>query len=147
VAIWGNTIVVGASGYQNNVGLVYIYNRLDNGNWVLSTSLNSVGGRNKQFGYSLAIYNQTIVVGAPGLMDGKSGNYSGAVYSFQYNAGSHQWTLNQTLDSPAGANSYFGVAVKVSNYRLAIGADGFRKFFFFFLNFSFIYFLLFFSSW
>lgn len=121
---------MGASGYKGTDGLVYVYSRGLTGTWTLSQSLTSVTGPNSQFGYSLAVFNQTIVVGAPGRFDSTSlANNTGSVYSYQFNPATSQWTLNQSIASPAGDNSYFGVSVKLSNFRLAIGADGYRKFF------------------
>lgn len=135
VALYGNTAVIGAYGYGNSVGQVYVYTRTGEAVWTLTATLRSVTGFNSQFGYSLAIYNTTIVVGAPGYRPGlfekignQTDNNDGKVHLFNYNSVSNTWAVNQTLDSPAGYNSYFGVAVKLSYYRLVVGADGYRKY-------------------
>lgn len=148
VAVWGDTVVVGAYGYKGTDGLVYVYTRSTlTGTWTLTQTLTSVTGPNSQFGYSLSLFNQTLAVGAPGRFDSTSiVNNTGSVYSYQFDPISSQWTLNQSIPSPAGDNSYFGVTVELSNFRLAIGADGYRKFFDFNHTASFAY-PSYYSSW
>lgn len=141
VAIDGDYAVIGASGYQNTVGSVYIYHRISAATWVLSETLTSISGYNSQYGYSVAIHNSTIAVGAPGYRSGvynsggsQTANSTGWVYCYEFNPAKQSWALNQSIVSPAGYNSYFGVTVKLSTYRLGIGADGYRKLFFVFLS-------------
>lgn len=144
VAVDGDYAVVGAPGYSNTAGSVYIYHRDSTADWVLSQTLTSVAGYNSQFGYSVAIHNSTIAVGAPGYRPGVFGsqgsqttNNTGWVYCYDFNPPTQNWALNQSIPSPVGYNSYFGVSVKISNYRLGIGADGYRKFLFLIMRASY----------
>ena len=81
VAIDGETLVVGASGMEwagsnptgvgSNQGVVYVYTPQTSGDptaWVLRATLRADdGGGGDQFGRSVAISEDTIVVGAPGV--------------------------------------------------------------------------------
>lgn len=134
----GDWLVVGSHGYGNSAGAAYIYQRSSLGKWFHFTSLSSPTGYNAQFGYSLALWNSTLVVGAPGYRAGITDaigsdwlNSTGAVYSYEFNELTNSWNLTQAIPSPAGYNSYFGTAVRASEHRLAIGAEGYRKFLFF----------------
>ena len=93
VAIDGTYAVIGAPGYQQTAGSVYIYNRVSAATWVLSETLSSVAGYNSQFGYSVAIHNSTIAVGAPGFIPGVFGsqgiqtaNSTGWVYCYDFDS-------------------------------------------------------------
>jgi hypothetical protein len=56
---------VGAPSLAAATGAVFIYNITTDGNW---TEIQYLPGKNNsQFGYSLALYNSTLVVGAVGF--------------------------------------------------------------------------------
>lgn len=72
-----------------------------------------------KFGHSAAINGDFIVVGAEAYQ-----NSTGAV--FIYRVENSTWTLNQTLDSVTGQNSYFGHSVDIYNDTIVVGAKGFQ---------------------
>jgi pyruvate/2-oxoacid:ferredoxin oxidoreductase beta subunit len=132
VSIYGETIVIGSPGYQSTVGSVYVYTRTGTQTWTLTNTISSVLGFNSQFGASVSILNDTLAIGAPGYRAGVYGavghdapNNTGNAYVYRYDTGAKLWFLKQSISSPAGRNSYFGVTVKLTSYRLAIGADGY----------------------
>lgn len=122
VAITENTLVVGAPGAQDlgpRVGAVYVYHR-EGSEWLLSARLlppDRVSG--DQFGYSLAIEGDTLLVGAP--YSGKP-HGSGLVHVFQRQEG--QWTPVATLaPSDPGEDDGFGKAIAMHGDYALIGAE------------------------
>ena len=75
----------------------------------------------KRFGYSLAIENDVLIVGAPGDQDSGGGFSSGAVYLFDLLTGSQ---LMKLTASDGEIYDDFGRAVAVDNGILAVGAIG-----------------------
>lgn len=66
VSLDGNYLVVGAASTADTTGAVYIYQRHFVGNWTLSQTMSSLSGPQSQFGYSVALSNDTLVIGAIG---------------------------------------------------------------------------------
>jgi hypothetical protein len=141
VAISGGTIVVGASeeesiatginGDQNDnseqhTGAAYVFSRIST-EWSQQAYLkasNTHGG--EQFGLSVAISGDTIVVGATGV-DGNQqnqlANNSGAAYVFTRN--DNEWTQQAFIKaSNAGSADFFGSSVALSGDTLVVGAVG-----------------------
>ena len=71
VDMFGDTAIVGAYGFNNSAGIVYIFNKVAPGVWTETHRLSSRQGPDSTFGYSIGIYNETISIGAPFLL-GKS---------------------------------------------------------------------------
>ncbi len=144
VAIDGDTAVVGADRANNRKGSVYIFTRDSNGNWTQAVKLD---GENEgdQFGWSVAVDGNTVVVGAHAY-DGKNDGdetleKSGAVYVITKpgedanSDGSADWgdwddldaddkdglTVKLTLMTPE-ADSFFGGSVDLDGDTLVIGA-------------------------
>ena len=122
VAIYEETIVVGAGGgditVNANQGVAYVFER-SGGTWSEQQKLvASDRAANDQFGASVAISSDTIVVGTPG------GNRSkGAAYVFV--RGGATWTEQQKLTASDGAAlDYFGLSVGISGDTVVIGAYG-----------------------
>lgn len=144
VAISGNTIVIGApeedSGSNgvnsnsneaaSNAGAAYVFRR-SGGVWTQEAYLKaSNSGANDQFGTSVAISGNVIVVGAPDEDGGSSGvngpqndgtSSSGAAYVFRRSSGN--WSQEAYLKStnPNSADD-FGYSVAVSGDLIAVGA-------------------------
>ncbi len=148
VAISDDTMVVGAPLEDSNAtgvnnlagsvdsadgsGAVYVFIR--NGNsWVQQAYLkasNTASG--DQFGYSVAISGDTIIVGAPhedgngvgvnlGNQSNNSESSSGAVYAFTRTAGN--WTQQAYIKaSNSEFNDRFGKSVSISDDTLVVGA-------------------------
>jgi predicted acyltransferase (DUF342 family) len=113
VAIYNDTIAVGAYGENGNRGAVYIYTR-SGGTWTeYGTIIRSNDiAISDLFGISVTINNNEMVFcGASGI---------DAVYTFE-KIGS-DWTQIQKIEPSQSANSY-GVSVACSGNRLVVGAS------------------------
>lgn len=122
VAVWGDTIVVGAPGYDSGKGAAYVYSLWKRGPvQMLNASGTAFGG----FGSSVDVSYTTLVVGAPSedivgpaLVDYVAG---GAAYVFNRNV--HGWQQAQRLRPPDGGWFLnFGANVQLSGKRIAIAA-------------------------
>ncbi len=124
VAIKGNTAVLGAPfttvEERSFQGAVWVFTR-DDGVWSEQATLIAVDGEsNDRFGTSVAISQDTILVGAergdsPGVTDG------GAAYVFARQGSS--WTLDAKLQAIDRApNDLFGAAVALDGNTALVGA-------------------------
>ena len=145
VAADGDTLVIGAPGEDssttgvnsppNNLaqaaGAVYVFG-LTGGTWMEQAYLKASNTDSiDQFGYSVAIDGDTIVVGAPGEdsygFDPTNNNVesAGAVYVFIRDGAT--WTEQAYLKLPPGQNGRnfaFGKTVAVDGDTLVVGAPG-----------------------
>ena len=138
-AIWGDTIVVGApheasdgSGEHNNSvynsGAAYIFVRVGS-SWTQQAYLKSeYPGYGDNFGVSVDISGDTIVIGAPGEDSDGSGEENddltsaGAAYVFVREGTT--WTQQAYLKaSNVGYLDQFGVSVAISGDRIVVGAN------------------------
>ena len=129
VALWGDYALVGSgSGYQDNptaqFGKVYVFHR-EGSNWVEMAKLSpsdAVG--NQFFGYSLAIAENTVLIGAPGYIydwDYKSPPVRGAAYIFTLQNGT--WAETRKLTGPGtDPYAYFGASVALQTNDALVGA-------------------------
>ncbi|MEZ4375848.1 MAG: FG-GAP repeat protein [Polyangiaceae bacterium] len=124
VAIDGSTIVAGSTTYPDgngNYGAVLVYTRDCNG-WSLQAVLQPDNPGNDQFGRSVAISGDTIVVGAEdedGPSDSRSD--SGAAYVFT-RCGSSWMQSAYLTASNAGNSDRFGKQVAISGDVIVVGA-------------------------
>ena len=133
VAIDGETLVVGASGMSwagsnptgvgSNQGVVYVYTPQTSGDptaWVLRATLRADdGGGGDQFGRSVAISEDTVVVGAPGVET----NVRAYVFT-RADAGSPTGTWTQTaklFPEAFTATQGYGTSVSVDGGVAAVG--------------------------
>ncbi len=125
VAISGDTIVVGAfwddTSNGINTGSAYVFVRSD-GLWTQQAHLVAAdGARGDEFGNSVAISGDTVLVGAPGF-DSENGLSVGAAYVFVRSGAA--WTQQAQLLATDGATSdRFGVAVALDGDTAIVGAD------------------------
>lgn len=128
VAISGDTIVVGASG---NNGGAYIFIK-PQGGWQNATEdavlSASDAQANDQFGYSVAIFDDTIVVGARNEDGGIGDPLSDAGAAYVYTKPVNGWTSAiqdaKLTASDAYQGDYFGISVTISNNIVMVGAEG-----------------------
>jgi hypothetical protein len=117
VAIDSNTAVVGAYKNDSNgsdCGAAYVY-ELTGSQWIEKQKLvPSDGSAGDQFGRSVAIEGNTIVVGS--YYD----DSNGSAYVFTCSGG--VWTQQQKLVAPDAANDRFGCSVSIDNNAIVIGA-------------------------
>lgn len=122
VAIAGDIAVVGAQGDDENgdeSGAAYVFTRSDAG-WSQEAKLTANDAEaGDQFGGSIALFGETILVGA--RRDDDNGDDSGAAYLFtRYESGWVQQAKLTAADGEAGAE--FGRSVVLSDNTLLIGA-------------------------
>jgi len=123
VSIDGDVIVVGAwSDNDSGVwsGSAYVY-RYDGYGWVEDAKLlASDRGFGDEFGWSVSIYGDVIVVGAGG--DSDNGDHSGSAYVYRYDG--FGWTEETKLLAYDGAAwDWFGSSVSLGSYAIVVGAS------------------------
>ncbi len=123
VAFKGGVLVVGAIGDSQGAyssGSVYVFQQQEGGWKQTAKLLPSKAVAYGNFGYSVDVDGDTIVVGAPGF--DQSGGDSGAIFVFR-KENSAGWKLENTLiPSDTSAGDYFGSAVSVNLDRILAGA-------------------------
>ncbi len=124
VAISGETIVVGARFDSGAAGLfqgsAYIFAR-SVGVWSQQQKLEaSDPAEFDQFGFSVAISGETVVVGTP-FDSGAAGSDQGSVYVFVRSG--VVWSQQQKLEAAdAAAGDFFGRSVAISGETIVVGA-------------------------
>jgi len=122
VAISGDTIVIGARSGDGNVsdsGSAYVFTR-SGSTWSQQTKLiASDGSFGDFFGWSIAIHDETVVVGS--WRDDDNGTDSGSVYVFTRSGST--WSQQAKLSDSTGAgNDRFGWSVSVSDDTVLVGS-------------------------
>jgi hypothetical protein len=120
VAISKNTIVVGSYGDDDNgfdSGSAYVFERSGD-SWVQSEKLiASDAAAEDWFGRTIAISENTIVIGAPCQGD------TGSAYVFERSGGS--WVQSEKLTaSDAAVWDYFGISVAIDGNTIVVGSYG-----------------------
>lgn len=122
VTISGDTIVVGSAGFNNSTagtGSVYVFQR-SNGVWQQQAKLTASDGADGDlFGWSVAVENNTLIVGS--RQDDDRGRESGSAYVFHRDG----TTWNQQAKvTPTDATSLdnFGSSVAISGNRFVVGS-------------------------
>jgi len=121
VAISGDTAIVGAPEYPvgGEAGSAYVFTR-SGSTWTEQQKLTaSDGSEYDNFGYSVSIDGDTVVIGAQG--DDNVGSSSGSAYVFTRSGST--WTEQQKLTASDAANlDLFGVSTAISGDTVVIGA-------------------------
>ena len=136
----GDTIVVGAPHHSSSKGAAYVFSE-PSGGWAndedgdgdgnvdhtteTAKFLASDGAEDDEFGISVAVDGDTVVVGAH--LDDDNGTSSGAAYVFTYvvTNGSGAWTRTARLTaSNPQQNDEFGNSVAVDGDTIVVGARG-----------------------
>jgi FG-GAP repeat len=124
VAVDGDTVIVGTwqddNGAIEDQGSVYVFVK-SGANWVQQQKLTaSDGARNDQFGYSVAISGDTLVVGAN--LD-QIGTQSGQGSAYVFARSGTNWSQQAKLTASDGASTHaFGTSVAISGDTIAVGA-------------------------
>ena len=121
VALSGTTVVVGVPRYAAQAGLggaVYVYDKV--ASWTFTQKITPpVPSSGLRFGTSVAIYGDTLVVGATG--DDEADTDAGAAYVYRRTAGT--WTLEQKLlPAPGDPLAGFGCSVAAGLDTLLVGS-------------------------
>jgi hypothetical protein len=116
VAISGDTAVVGSVYDENRTGSTYVYTRTGS-TWTEQQKLTaSDAALEDAFGVSVAIDQDTIIVGA-----GWKDTFIGAAYI--YKRSGTTWTQEAKINASDGTNgNEFGMAVSISGDLVAVGA-------------------------
>ena len=126
VAVDGNTAVVGA--YRDdddgaNSGSAHVFTRsssTDPWSWAAKLTADDAAA-NDEFGISVAVHGDTIVVGAHQVDDATNGDNSGSAYVFTKVSGI--WGQKAKLTaSDATADDAFGISVAVHDETVVVGA-------------------------
>ena len=113
-----STLAVGAE-ERDRSGSVYVYGRIPGGRWGVPVRLIPYdSGRNKLFGYRIAMSGPHIAVGAPG--DTEAGFGAGAVYIYTLTDGS--WSVKKILPDGHTAST-FGREIALHDGTLFVGAE------------------------
>ena len=118
VAVGNNRIVVGSprdDDNQPNSGSAYIYDL--NGNLITQITASDYG-HSDEFGYSVSVGNNRIVVGATN--DDDNGSDTGSAYIFDLN-GNELFKITAS-DGSSSNRPEFGYSVAVGNDRIVVGA-------------------------
>lgn len=116
VALSGNTLVVGANTTNSGAGAVYVYS-LSGSVWNYVTTLTANDSQpGDNFGSSIAVSSNTIVIGANG------NSHTGAVYIFTLTGTPSTWTQTAKLVAPDGQPGDSLGAVSISGSTLVVGA-------------------------
>ena len=124
VAIDGNTVVIGAWADDDNgaqSGSVYIFERQESDSWIETSKLTAsdIGGDDR-FGYSVAIDNNRVIVGA--IYNDTNGTNSGTVYVFEHQ-GNGSWSQTAKLtSSDATDKDVFGDPLAIEEDTIIVGA-------------------------
>lgn len=125
VGIRGATIVVGAVGddvpFIGSPGSAFVFAE-ENGNWIMQRKLNASDAQTgDQFGASVAISGDQIIVGSYFSVIEPSEFSQGAAYIFERDGG--LWTERRKLAAPDGDENYrFGTSVAIDGDTAVVGA-------------------------
>ncbi len=124
ISLDDNTVVIGAHMDNDNgdsSGAAYVFTRSET-SWVLQQKLLANDGATDDFfGFSVSLYDNTLLIGAQG--DDDNGLSSGSAYVFIRNGTT--WTQQAKLHASDGAASdAFGRSVSLSGETALIGAQG-----------------------
>ena len=137
VSIRGDTIVVGASGDNNdigtnNTGSAYVFTK-PAGGWVSTSEAAKltapVGEERDRFGSAVSVMDNTIVIGAPGDRD-LNGYPAGSAYVFTKRSGGWVSTSESAkLVAPDGwsedwSRNEFGSSISLMDDTIVVGAPG-----------------------
>lgn len=113
VAIFGNTAVVGAWMDDSGKGSAYLFRDNGAGVWNQIDKITPLDpSASKRFGYSVAIYGNQAVIGAP--FDGEGAALGGAAYIFQ-DDGMGNWNqVDKLLADDASVGAQLGTSVGIS---------------------------------
>ncbi|QDV09738.1 hypothetical protein Poly30_52970 [Planctomycetes bacterium Poly30] len=122
----GNVVVLSATGdatQGTNAGAVYVFRR-HFATWVEEAKLLAPGGAESDaFGSSVAVGENLVVVGAPGVDLVPPGFYAaGAVYVFEFDATAWAWDSGRTIFAPdPDGGDRFGQEISLDGATFAVG--------------------------
>jgi hypothetical protein len=122
VSISENSALVGARGDGIVLGSAYLYQyNPDTGNWDETKLLATDGVAGDNFGASVSISENNILIGADANDD--AGFNSGSAYLYQYNPATYLWDEVKITASDADADDNFGRSVAISGNNAVVGSS------------------------
>lgn len=119
-AVDGNRVAVGAWKYgTNDTGAAYI-KEWNGSAWVETFFQSNDISSDDRYGYSIDIFGDRMIVGAP--YDDDNGSNSGSAYVYDWDGSS--WTETKLTASDGAFDDRFGRSVSVHNDRIIVGAFG-----------------------
>lgn len=127
VAVDGSLAAVGAYQPLFGNGAAYVFSHGPTG-WIEQAKLTAAdGGLDDQFGISIDIADDVVLIGAH--RDDDHGDNSGAAYVFRFNWSTGAWEPEAKLTaSDAGPGAGFGYAVSISGNVAVVGANNDTEF-------------------
>ena len=122
IALEGDVALIGVPRLNRNAGAVYVFRHdADSGTWREEAKLvGSDVAANSRFGSSLALHGNQVLIGAAG-----HGQFAGAVFQFQYDPESEEWTEQRKLFAFDGPRrGQFSSAISYDGAEAWIGAPG-----------------------
>lgn len=125
ISLSGNKALIGAplyDEYNEDNGVVYVYEQKNN-SWSIGTKIvASDYARDAEFGHSVFILDNQMVVGSPGKKSQKNEFNAGSVYIFEFDG--VNWTEKaQITSSDSERNQRFGTSVIMSEKYLFVGSE------------------------
>lgn len=122
VAIHGTTAIMSAGRTEDGRSLAYVFGRNPSGIWSDEAELAIGGGGAEIFGLSVALTEDTAVIGEPD--DDDNGSLTGSAYVFTRDT-SGTWTEQaKLLASDGESRDFFGGAVAVHDDTVIVGSFG-----------------------
>ncbi len=126
VALGHRVALCGAPGADGARGAVQVF-ELGSGGWVPTQRLVAAGGQpGDQFGYSLDLSGEVLVVGAPRIVFADADPDGGSAHVFERSSGG--WVEVATLGVPGNPSNGFGLAVAAAADTVVVGRPGFPLF-------------------
>lgn len=124
LSMHGSTLVVGAP-FRGDQGRAYVFEKERDGvnNWGLAKTIKGIDTSTDDFfGFTVAVHNDHIVVGAP--QDDDRGDLSGSIYVFNKNeGGASNWgQVAKKTASDGVASAAFGFSVAIHDRTIIAGA-------------------------
>ena len=122
VALSGSRLVIGATKYKSGAsvgGAAFVYERCGV-NWYLTDTLLPNGNGGVSYGTSVAIEDDTILVGTK--FDGAAAGQAGSAYVYEFDGGQFVQT-GYLLPSIPNISMNFGVALEIDQGRIFVGAS------------------------
>jgi len=132
VAVDGDYIIVGAKGEDNSRGAVYVFNKDTGGDdsWGFVSRLTASDGKEgDNFGNSISISGDYIIIGAENKTSDLEELFAGASYVFKFSDGiwQEEEKIISSFESAGLESNNFGHSVSINRDYIAVGSPGARS--------------------
>jgi len=117
ISFSGNTVIIGAPGYDNNRGCAVVLQKTKSGFLASQIILSPLVSGNQEFGHSVSLFKDSAVICSPSSTQRK-----GACYVFSRKSELHNFELTQKLiPSNVKVGDRFGWSVSMWDNRIVVG--------------------------